>query len=199
MNYVKTIFASLVISVPLAIIAISGCAKHDSAASCTDGVKNQNETGIDCGGTCAACVPTCADSIQNQGEDRVDCGGPCTPCLDVNGIWEVYKYMLNSSDKTIQFHNQYPNYTITFTNDGKFTEFNSSGGNTTGNYSLLFPASDNDKLRLDNTFNTFVLDSVGDTTFVPHTRVRLYTIFIPSHDTLQLFDDTSQMYFNRKI
>jgi hypothetical protein len=24
--------------------------------------------------------PTCADGIQNQGEDRIDCGGPCPPC-----------------------------------------------------------------------------------------------------------------------
>jgi hypothetical protein len=25
-------------------------------------------------------VPTCDDGIQNQGEDRIDCGGPCPPC-----------------------------------------------------------------------------------------------------------------------
>jgi hypothetical protein len=24
--------------------------------------------------------PTCSDGIQNQGEDRIDCGGPCPPC-----------------------------------------------------------------------------------------------------------------------
>lgn len=24
--------------------------------------------------------PTCDDGIQNQGEDRIDCGGPCPPC-----------------------------------------------------------------------------------------------------------------------
>ncbi|MBI4718012.1 MAG: S8 family serine peptidase [Planctomycetes bacterium] len=29
-------------------------------------------------GSCAA--PTCSDGIQNQGEDRIDCGGPCPPC-----------------------------------------------------------------------------------------------------------------------
>lgn len=29
-----------------------------------------------------ACIPsaTCNDGVQNQGEDRVDCGGPCPPC-----------------------------------------------------------------------------------------------------------------------
>ncbi|MBS3119559.1 hypothetical protein J4475_01930 [Candidatus Woesearchaeota archaeon] len=44
--------------------------------TCTDLVKNQGETGVDCGGPCPACG-TCFDSIQNQGETGVDCGGPC--------------------------------------------------------------------------------------------------------------------------
>ncbi|MDQ3017295.1 MAG: GEVED domain-containing protein [Bacteroidota bacterium] len=50
-----------------------------SGQSCTDGIQNQGETGIDCGGPCAPC-PTCNDGIQNQGETGVDCGGPCSPC-----------------------------------------------------------------------------------------------------------------------
>jgi hypothetical protein len=49
------------------------------AATCYDGIQNQGETGIDCGGPCQAC-PTCNDGIQNQGETGVDCGGPCQPC-----------------------------------------------------------------------------------------------------------------------
>jgi cysteine-rich repeat protein len=49
------------------------------APTCSDGIQNQAETGIDCGGPCAPC-PTCSDGIQNQGETGVDCGGPCTPC-----------------------------------------------------------------------------------------------------------------------
>jgi len=28
----------------------------------------------------SGCGPTCNDGIQNQGEDRIDCGGPCPPC-----------------------------------------------------------------------------------------------------------------------
>jgi hypothetical protein len=50
-----------------------------ACASCSDGIQNQGETGIDCGGPCAAC-PTCSDGIQNQGETGVDCGGPCAAC-----------------------------------------------------------------------------------------------------------------------
>ncbi len=50
-----------------------------NAETCTDGIQNQNETGIDCGGTCPAC-PTCFDNIQNQGETGIDCGFPCDSC-----------------------------------------------------------------------------------------------------------------------
>jgi hypothetical protein len=47
--------------------------------SCFDGLKNQGETEVDCGGSCAPC-PSCSDGIQNQGEIAVDCGGPCAAC-----------------------------------------------------------------------------------------------------------------------
>jgi hypothetical protein len=36
------------------------------------------ETDLSGMGSCAA--PTCTDGIQNQGEERIDCGGPCPPC-----------------------------------------------------------------------------------------------------------------------
>ncbi|HOI19254.1 MAG TPA: hypothetical protein PLX15_05335 [Candidatus Woesearchaeota archaeon] len=47
--------------------------------TCFDGIQNQGETGIDCGGPCPVC-PTCFDGIRNQGETGIDCGGPCAPC-----------------------------------------------------------------------------------------------------------------------
>jgi hypothetical protein len=52
----------------------------NACKTCTDNIMNQGETGIDCGGPCDAC-PTCSDGAQNQGETAVDCGGPCTPCV----------------------------------------------------------------------------------------------------------------------
>lgn len=50
--------------------------------TCDDGIQNQDETGVDCGGSCSACPvePTCNDGIRNQGETGVDCGGPCGAC-----------------------------------------------------------------------------------------------------------------------
>ena len=54
---------------------------YSPTPTCSDGIQNQGETWIDCGGPCPACPPaTCSDGIQNQGETGVDCGGPCPPC-----------------------------------------------------------------------------------------------------------------------
>jgi len=49
-------------------------------ASCNDGLQNQGEDGIDCGGPCSKTCPTCVDGIKNQNEESVDCGGPCPSC-----------------------------------------------------------------------------------------------------------------------
>ncbi len=73
-------------------------------ATCTDGVKNSDESGVDCGGAvCQSCQvgggcvgptdcvsgvcqdgfcagPTCTDGVQNDAETAVDCGGTCGLC-----------------------------------------------------------------------------------------------------------------------
>ena len=53
--------------------------------TCDDGIQNQGETGVDCGGpNCAPCH-SCNDGIQNGLETGVDCGGPdCEPCHSCN-------------------------------------------------------------------------------------------------------------------
>ncbi len=57
------------------------CIGGGPVETCDDGIQNQGETGVDCGGpNCPACE-TCDDGIQNNGETGVDCGGPnCAPC-----------------------------------------------------------------------------------------------------------------------
>ena len=81
-----------------------------SIATCSDGIQNQGELAIDCGGPCAPCVTgcdtdvdaynyvssadidepceTCFDGVQNGDEAGVDCGGTypgcqACPCLEV--------------------------------------------------------------------------------------------------------------------
>lgn len=71
------------VALAMCLVMVS-CSKEDddkdtTTATCTDGIQNQDETGIDCGGVCTACG-TCTDGLQNQGETGVDCGGPCTAC-----------------------------------------------------------------------------------------------------------------------
>ncbi len=57
------------------------CPNSCDPPTCTDGIQNQGETDIDCGGpNCDPCPPTCTDGILNQGEEDVDCGGPCPAC-----------------------------------------------------------------------------------------------------------------------
>lgn len=58
--------------------ATGECQPAAAQETCTDGIKNQGESGVDCGGPCPACPATCKDNIQNQNEVRPDCGGPCT-------------------------------------------------------------------------------------------------------------------------
>jgi len=60
--------------------------------NCQDGIQNQGEAGIDCGGPCAPC-PTCHDQIQNQGEAGIDCGGPCAQCKKKYQIKEISSWI----------------------------------------------------------------------------------------------------------
>lgn len=72
--------------ISMGAIMLTGCGEEET---CTDGILNQDESGIDCGGVCEACA-TCTDGIQNGDETGVDCGGTdCDACLvGVNGMWE---------------------------------------------------------------------------------------------------------------
>ncbi|MEM9259033.1 MAG: hypothetical protein AAGA62_05265, partial [Bacteroidota bacterium] len=59
--------------------SISSGTLSSCSPTCSDGIQNGAETGVDCGGPdCPAC-PTCSDGIQNGSETGVDCGGPACP------------------------------------------------------------------------------------------------------------------------
>jgi len=63
------------------VISYLGIAATDGLAGLSRGAGQPAdffETDLSAMGSCAA--PTCNDGIQNQGEDRIDCGGPCPPC-----------------------------------------------------------------------------------------------------------------------
>ncbi|MFC1768403.1 hypothetical protein ACFLZX_01440 [Nanoarchaeota archaeon] len=52
-----------------------------SVGSCFDGSQNQDEDGVDCGGSCTN-SNCCNNNFRdvNLGEEGVDCGGPCNAC-----------------------------------------------------------------------------------------------------------------------
>ena len=62
-------------------VVITGCQGAAPDPTCTDGIQNGDEEGVDCGGSeCAPCI-TCTDGIQNGDETGIDCGGSfCAPC-----------------------------------------------------------------------------------------------------------------------
>ncbi len=92
----------------LSVLFLVACSDGgESSATCSDGLKNQNETDIDCGGICATCEnskhclvdadctsnhcesgacesyasETCTDQKKNQDETDTDCGGSvCNAC-----------------------------------------------------------------------------------------------------------------------
>lgn len=39
-----------------ASLLVIGCSKEDEKGTCFDGIQNQDETGVDCGGVCTACL-----------------------------------------------------------------------------------------------------------------------------------------------
>jgi hypothetical protein len=79
----KIVFAMMA----LASLTFVACSDDDNGpdipeATCSDGVQNGSETGIDCGGPdCEPCedatAPTCSDGVMNGDEEGVDCGGSC--------------------------------------------------------------------------------------------------------------------------
>ncbi len=105
-----------------------GCAKTiDNTGTCSDGIKNQGEQGVDCGGPCPGSCPNCADGIHNQGETGVDCGGPCSPCfprmvatVDGNAWTSTSRNAFLSGPYSITIFGTDLNSTITITYSGTF-------------------------------------------------------------------------------
>jgi hypothetical protein len=76
----KLILSSLILATLL--VSLASCSDDTNAggASCFNGLKDGDETGVDCGGSCAPCA-TCDDGIKNGDEEGIDCGGAaCAPC-----------------------------------------------------------------------------------------------------------------------
>lgn len=96
----KSFFSQGILLLAVAMMALTGCRNEANLIpeTCFDGIQNQGETGVDCGGpNCDECAPTCEDNMANQDEFSpvsltnpnvrgIDCGGencePCSTCDD---------------------------------------------------------------------------------------------------------------------
>lgn len=87
--------------------------------TCTDGIKNGNETGVDCGGTCPPCpvLPTCTDGIKNGTETGIDCGGNCKPCSVSDNL------ALNKTATQSTIYPSSTQYPANYANDGDVSTF----------------------------------------------------------------------------
>jgi len=88
----KLLLSALAISA----LTFTSCSNDDEppiaeeVATCADGIQNQGETGVDCGGPncqpCTEATATCEDGIQNGDETGVDIGGSCAEIITVSGV-----------------------------------------------------------------------------------------------------------------
>ena len=79
----KFILSSLILA--SLTLSMASCDDETNAGgvSCFNGIKDGDESGVDCGGSCVPCA-TCDDGIKNGDETGIDCGGSsCEPCTGI--------------------------------------------------------------------------------------------------------------------
>lgn len=97
----------LFVAIALTSITITSCTNDDeppvsdAIATCNDGIRNQGEKEIDCGGpNCQPCpdeIATCNDGIQNGDETGIDKGGSCAEIITISGeLTEDTKWTANN-------------------------------------------------------------------------------------------------------
>ena len=165
------------------LLVFTACSKTiDNTGNCTDGVTNQGEQGIDCGGPCPKACENCADGIMNQGETAVDCGGPCDPCFPSlsarinNGQWLSTSRNAQQTATGIRIFGtgQLQNFTLwyhgpqeegtTLSGSGFTGEFRDESGNlysSTSSGSITFTTFDTISRKVAGTFSFIGRDSVN--------------------------------------
>lgn len=112
----------LFLAIPMLALCISCGDDPEADPTCSDGIQNQGESGVDCGDPCPACTgDKCSDGIQNQDEDDIDCGGAnCEGCIaagllyaNVNGAaWESNTENIVTGSNLSMTFDYYPNPSV---------------------------------------------------------------------------------------
>jgi hypothetical protein len=111
----------------------AGCReKFDKSlyGNCSDGIQNQKEQQVDCGGQCMPCM-SCDDGMKNGTETGIDCGGACQSCTAPCTLpAETITYTLGSQS-SFAYTNSQPLYGKGFYS-GSSIAIDFSGGGSTG-------------------------------------------------------------------
>jgi len=91
MKKVFPFYFGLLLLVGASTVFYYGCKKKDSSSTetCSDGIKNQGETGVDCGGPCTACnvvvASPCTASLTNNKVTSSATAGLASLTTNING------------------------------------------------------------------------------------------------------------------
>jgi hypothetical protein len=108
---------------------------------------------------------------------------------EIVGSWTLYKYLFRNADQTHQFDSIYQGYMISFTAAGAFIETDTTGLSNSGTYHFT---SNNKVLALDYPVPHFV-----DSVLVDTNIERQYTIFNLNSASVQLRNDSSELYLQK--
>ena len=121
---------------------------------------------------------------------------------NLQGEWDLYKYLLYNVDRTSLFDAQNPGYKIVF-EGSNFIERRDSLGSDSIVGSFSFADNDEKIVLLYKTYTyTPVLDSANnviDSIEVAKDAKREYTIFNLTKDHVQLRNDSSQLYMRKLV
>ncbi|MFH1054575.1 MAG: hypothetical protein V1744_00615 [Candidatus Altiarchaeota archaeon] len=70
---------------PLIGLATTTTIPGEFTVLCINGVLDEGEIEVDCGGPCPPC-DSCYNGAMDDGEEAIDCGGPCPPCVLIDGV-----------------------------------------------------------------------------------------------------------------
>ena len=130
---IRIIIGTLIFAVACSAIYI-GCKKKNttttSTTTCSDGIQNQGETGVDCGGPCAACVVS----------------APASMSAKIDGVQWTANYVKGSLlSTTLAIQGSYLPTTqgISLSYGGTFAVGTYPLGNFGGNYAVSTPSTVN--------------------------------------------------------
>jgi hypothetical protein len=102
MKFCMSVTLTICVVAASGMTLLPGCSESEGPP-CSNGILDNGETGVDCGGACGVCpgsacsenlvcssqscvggfcaVATCTDGLQNGSERGIDCGGICSVCV----------------------------------------------------------------------------------------------------------------------